>query len=717
MSDPILPRRIFFVESKTKSNGKSNILDDNLDITKYDTSAFVYHPTILPSMNWIDQVSGIGVPLPFAGENGFLSTAFQLLLHIAPVGNYLIEADHISQCPRWNRGEMCVFCIMTEFSHQSILRLEKHPKSKSAIPIKAVIGSLTSLWRGKRFRGADLLQEDIRDAIRFILTNIECVTLPVSVADGNSILPQKTDLSNVTSLPAQLFGLYIRESTECKECKFKLNKYIFQTDIVLPLGAASSTQHAFKNLFSTVKEIAEFDCPRCMIKRPGQQKFTLRTPPRVLIVSINRFSSGGNIFSSDSSNAISSKNKTSKPFELPGEFLDLSSYVCPEGLTNGLSASNWKFRLHAVGVHEGHSLKQGKFSLILRAPKSGLWHRIGDDEIKVCSDTILKSEQTKKNTCMLVLIQNEIPSLPPLCTNNYLSSINDCIPLGEETDVGVAVDDREVKAYSSATHNQSDKVMVPHDDRKIQAAADPVDEVFNQQDSTLNSTNNSRDNEMFLTNLFNQPLDPNRRNKAEIVRKAAEALEARRQAAIERAATAAVAWKPYEKDSIAFSSEDVGQAAKTRNVVVTGGWSDTEDESDDKRKSRLEMAQLAAEEMAQAMAPVIKKRDRQDIEYDFGKLKKKKAKVASAADPAFSVENILKKDKNLKIELGNAGVNLDNAFDVVKAKLNKGERFEKEKSRTVKGFNRGDRKEEKKGGKKFGGKGGNFKSFKKPFKK
>jgi len=307
-------------------------------------------------------VRPVGAGLKNMGNTCYLNSVLQALTYTAPFSAYLLSKEHELQCDLNRQGTTaCMTCIF-----------EKH--------VQEVFSSRTAVTPRNLLQRLKLISKNLQvgrqeDAHEFLRAFLD--------ACHRSFIPERgkkdklPDAIANTTLIHQIFGGYLRSQVKCSSCNFCSNTYDPFLDLSLEMQNCTSLQQALRQF--TVEETLsgsnKYKCTKCKKSVCAQKQFLIHKVPKVLTIQLKRFNFG----------IMTNGEKVNKPISFPFD-LELGSYT-----SNPNKPAS--YRLYALTVHSGASMKSGHYFTYGRNMGSNLWYRFDDESVSQVSQDIVARAQ------------------------------------------------------------------------------------------------------------------------------------------------------------------------------------------------------------------------------------------------------------------------------------------------------------------------------------
>ncbi|OCT97278.1 hypothetical protein XELAEV_18009503mg [Xenopus laevis] len=257
-----------------------------------------------------------------------MNSVLQCLTYTAPLANYLLTREHSKTCAE--RG-FCMMCVM----QNHITEVLGHPER--------VIKPLPVYYRLHNIAGHFVQgrQEDAHEFLRYAIDALQQACL----RDYDSL-----DISTKgTSLIHQLFGGYLRSQVKCLACSGESNTFDQFMDLQLHIKNSNSIMEAMKEYVKP--EVLErcYKCSKCNETVTATKTFSMKRPPNVLTLCLNRFD-------------VFSANKISKMVAYP-ECIDIRPH------TSEPNGEPITYGLYAVLVHAGTTCNSGHYYCYVKNKK------------------------------------------------------------------------------------------------------------------------------------------------------------------------------------------------------------------------------------------------------------------------------------------------------------------------------------------------------------
>lgn len=320
-------------------------------------------------------VSQVGAGLRNMGNTCYLNSVLQALTYTAPFSAYLQSKEHELQCDHNRQGTtVCMTCIF-----------EKHVQevftSRATVTPRNLLQRLKLISKNLQVGR----QEDAHEFLRAFLD-----------ACHRSFIPERgkkdklPDAIANTTLIHQIFGGYLRSQVRCSSCSFCSNTYDPFLDLSLEVQNCTSLQLALRQFTAeeTLSGSNKYKCSKCKKLVCAQKQFLIHKAPKVLTIQLKRFNFG----------MMSSGEKINKPVSFPFD-LELAPFTSNKD-------KQASYRLYAVTVHSGTSMKSGHYFTYGRNMGSNLWYRFDDESVNQVSQDIVSRAQAyllfyeMKESCM-----------------------------------------------------------------------------------------------------------------------------------------------------------------------------------------------------------------------------------------------------------------------------------------------------------------------------
>jgi len=312
-----------------------------------------------------------GCGLGNMGNTCFLNAVMQCLTHTPPLAQYCLTQRHSKQCGM--RG-FCAFCSLEKHIAKSF------SSAHSIIP-RDFTSNLKSFGKELRFGR----QEDSHEFMKGLTEALQKSCL--AGVDRKSF-PRAEE----TTIIHQIFGGYLRSQILCSVCGYKSNTFDPFSDLCLEIKGVDSLVKALQKFTSpeTLDKENKYNCPRCKKRVVVTKRFTIRNPPKVLVIGLKRFQF--NFFRMD---------KINRPIQFP-ENLDLKPFLSNPEPCN--------YKLYGVLVHAGASLRSGHYFSFIRGANN-FWYRMDDSSISQVSWNNV--EQQKAYMLFYIRTPSSAPSPSP----------------------------------------------------------------------------------------------------------------------------------------------------------------------------------------------------------------------------------------------------------------------------------------------------------------
>ena len=275
------------------------------------------------------------------GNTCFLNSVVQCLQNLPVWSNYLLN-DHVEECEQ--ESEDCYFCwlaLMTYYMQ-------------------------SACWKSINLDGWDVIipmiskdflpgfQHDAHEFLICLLGKMQEIVAPKPV----------DPYVEMTTAIGQIFGGFLRSQLACQECRTTNNTYEQYFNLSLDIDNVESMNEALKNFFSvdTMEGNAWYACEKCKKHTKAAKRYTIETPPEVLIIQLKRYDMYGN--------------KLKHKVEFPPVF-SLQQYM---------SSSNGDefYKLYGVVSHIGNHIRAGHYISYISHPSSQSidWYSIDDEDVK-----------------------------------------------------------------------------------------------------------------------------------------------------------------------------------------------------------------------------------------------------------------------------------------------------------------------------------------------
>lgn len=352
----LLPRRIAFVTEAQPEDVK----EEDLQLPPLED--YLYPKDAAYRLLTTKQrARRVGAGLQNGGNTCYLNSVLQVLTYTPPFASYLVSDEHVRSCLHRGGNNWCLICAMR--AHV----LEVMSTRGNRVHPRHILQRL-------RFISKDLRvgrQEDAHEFLRQILDACHRSFIPAAASkQDDKISPAISH----TTLVHQLFGGYLRSQVKCQDCKFSSNTYDPFLDLSLEIDRASSLESALERFTTeeTLTESNKYKCQKCKKPVRAQKRFLVHRAPKILTIQLKRFDYG--VHGQKINKAISFK-----------EELELKPY------TSGDQKKT--YRLYAVVVHAGNTMKSGHYFSFARNIGSDLWYRFDDEHVsQVGLETVLRCQ-------------------------------------------------------------------------------------------------------------------------------------------------------------------------------------------------------------------------------------------------------------------------------------------------------------------------------------
>lgn len=279
--------------------------------------------------------------------------------------------------------------LITAFAHL-LQDLWKSTSSENYISPSAFKSAVAKF--APRFTG--YAQQDAQEFLRYLLQglaeDVNRVTSrpkPIIVNDEEedklpdlekASLSWKRYLRYEDSRIGEIFVGQLKSTLKCTTCGYASVTFDPFWDLSLPLpksplgsssGGGGNSIHACMSLF-TKEEILDGDerpkCSRCKQRRRCTKSFSIQKFPRILVLHLKRFATGGSF-----------RAKLSTLIDFP-HALDLSDFAADSSSSGG--GGKPVYNLYAVSNHSG-STHSGHYTAYCKHPYSSTWHYYNDSRV------------------------------------------------------------------------------------------------------------------------------------------------------------------------------------------------------------------------------------------------------------------------------------------------------------------------------------------------
>eukprot|EP00397_Hematodinium_sp_SG-2012_P005709 GEMP01005731.1.p1 GENE.GEMP01005731.1~~GEMP01005731.1.p1 ORF type:complete len:706 (+),score=148.28 GEMP01005731.1:183-2300(+) len=355
MTETLLPRRISFVPAR---NTADDVQEEMLMLPP--SHAYLY-----PKSDAIRLLKSkkpprrVGAGLRNNGNTCYLNSVLQALTYTPPFAFYLLSNEHQERCELAKAGNVCMTCIV-----------ERHVQEAyaSRAPITPIQLMKRLKMISKELRVGR--QEDAHEFLRHLLDACHRAFIPARGKGDNSIPAAVTH----TTLVHQLFGGYLRSQVKCTACNFCSNTYDPFLDLSLELENCSSVTMALKQFTAeeTLSGTNKYKCQKCKKLVVARKQFLVHKAPKVLTLQLKRF------------NFAMNGSKINKPVSFSME-LELAPFTSAKATQT--------FRLFAVIVHQGKTMKSGHYYTYARNLGSNSWFKFDDESVTQVSQEMVQRSQ------------------------------------------------------------------------------------------------------------------------------------------------------------------------------------------------------------------------------------------------------------------------------------------------------------------------------------
>jgi ubiquitin carboxyl-terminal hydrolase 36/42 len=378
-SQSLIPRRIQFVPARNAQSGfippnnkyppiNQSYLDEFEKNSKCHSSVkgengsgeFVPKVAELKvPLKWSDSSIGAGGGLKNLGLTCFLNATLQCLVHTPPLVNLMRLNLHSPNCRACG---FCVYCTLEKHIN-SVFYNGFHRGSGSVAPypfVKNLKAISPSLRPGR--------QEDAHEFLRFVISGLQSKEIPKSGA--KEVKPSESDIFSI-------FGGYLRSEVHCFSCKNSSFTYEQFLDLSLEIANLNTLEQCLDHF--TSQEILEkrnaYSCETCKKHTKASKRFTIHTPPSVLVVQLKRFELKPSRMSIH-------WQKIKKHIKYPS-VLDIGPYLSSHPQNNHKKGENQnppscKYKLYGVLIHEGIAMNSGHYYSYIKGPNN-CWYIADDD--------------------------------------------------------------------------------------------------------------------------------------------------------------------------------------------------------------------------------------------------------------------------------------------------------------------------------------------------
>jgi len=125
-------------------------------------------------------------------------------------------------------------------------------------------------------------QEDAHEFLRYIISGLQAKEIPE---------PGKKEVKPIESDIFSIFGGYLRSEVHCFTCKNSSFTYDQFLDLSLEIANLNTLEQCFSHFCAP--EILEkknaYACETCKTHTKASKRFTIHTPPAVLVIQLKRF--------------------------------------------------------------------------------------------------------------------------------------------------------------------------------------------------------------------------------------------------------------------------------------------------------------------------------------------------------------------------------------------------------------------------------------------
>lgn len=290
------------------------------------------------NIHW-PKVFSIGPGFRNLGNTCFFNSVLQCITYTAPLASHFLgpKAHNSSNCTKDKQN--CWLCLLSQHYHQIFVI----SKAKTMSPID-ILRCLRGVW--KKFRLGS--QEDAHEFLRIFLDNV-----------------QKADKLLINGV----FAGVLKNQVQCLDCKAISEKSDPFLDLSLEVQKSESIQKSLEIFFQkeSLTGNNKYRCGKCKKLVNALKGFSLEEGPMILTIHLKRFN-----------NSLMKINK----FVRFSEKLDLSNFV--------LEKKKLIYELFAVVVHQGSQMWSGHYYSYVKN-SNNLWYIMNDESVRLSNlERVLK---------------------------------------------------------------------------------------------------------------------------------------------------------------------------------------------------------------------------------------------------------------------------------------------------------------------------------------
>ncbi|GIX60691.1 peptidase C19 family protein [Babesia caballi] len=330
----------------------------------------------------------------------FMNVVLQVVTHSPYLAPALIRAAHARVCRNAKRKIICVTCI-----------LEAHVKRalNTSAPTK---NPFTHLVQKLIWRQYQLGRQE--DAFIFLKHFLEALIKGCYGSkypyNSTGVLPQEDVMRSVIG---RIFGGYLLNVLICAKCNYKSEKLETCFDISVDVQRANKLIDLL-NLFvkeETLDSHNKYNCPKCTRHQRATKAMSVFRAPRIMNIVLKRFgvSSAG-------------LEKSKKEVAFPPSFsmsLHTSNQEQPVWLT---------YDLYAVVCHLGRSLDMGHYVAFVKG-QHGMWNFYNDASVSTVSQNVVLGLKQEAYLLFYALKEDCVQICDMLTNDNGITNVFTTAPV------------------------------------------------------------------------------------------------------------------------------------------------------------------------------------------------------------------------------------------------------------------------------------------------